>query len=119
MRPIHDPRTPLRRHGCSVPLPALAAIAVAIISGCGGRGGYQADRTVPALEDRVRDVQRTQDEIAKQGSRNESRVYDLQVKVGQLVEQLRQTEARCLRGNAPVPAAAPAAAPAPWAPPSP
>jgi len=87
----------------------LGSAVVLSVVGCGGRGGYQADRTVPALEDRVRDVQRTQDEIAKQGSRNESRVYDLQLKVGQLMEQLRQMEARCWRGNAsgPVPAPPP------------
>ncbi len=70
----------------------LPVLALALGSGCGGRGGYQADKTVPVLVDQVRDVQRTQDELARQGARTEMRIYELQMKVAQLVEQLRQAQ---------------------------
>lgn len=70
----------------------LPILSLAISSGCGGRGGYHADKTVPVLVDQVRDVQRTQDELATQGNRTEMRIYELQMKVAQLVEQLRQLQ---------------------------
>jgi TolA-binding protein len=92
----------------------FAGWATTAATGCGGRGGYQADRAVPGIEDRLRDVQRTQDESAKQGSRMETRLYDLQTKVAQLMDQIRTLQYQCSgAGVRSTPAPAPPPAPPP------
>ena len=50
----------------------------ALLTACGGRGGYEADRAMPALEARVRAIQDAQETQSATMRRLEQRLYDLQ-----------------------------------------
>ena len=105
-------RTPAPRSCRSAVLAALCATIVAATAmGCGGRGGYEADRAVPTIQDRLRDVQRTQHEAARQGGRIEMRVYELQTKVAQLLEEVRQLRGQSGASRQPATTPSPSAAP--------
>lgn len=66
----------------------IVAILV-VVTGCGGRGGYIADKSALVIEDRIYNVQRVQDEESKQSGRIEQRVFQVQQQISEMKEQLR------------------------------